>query len=124
MKYVIVILAVLISTTSFGQSKKINGNVTKDKVVKVENVKIEVSVDSADDLESNFKIEDLRELFKHSSENEAISIKIICNGKKRDDGIESHVSYKVDGNSNDIEGLIKSVEVIRKAAVKYYNDKK
>jgi hypothetical protein len=33
------------------------------------------------------------------------------------------VSYKVDGNSNDLDTFIATVEKIRTAAIKYYNNK-
>jgi hypothetical protein len=94
------------------------------EVTKVENMSIEVTVDSADDLESTFQVEDIIEILGDLSEDETISFKIICNGKKMSNGIKSHVSYKVDGNSNELDAFITTVEKVRTAAINYYNNKK
>ena len=41
----------------------------------------------------------------------------MSNGKK------SHISYTVEGNSNEPEAFLKSIEKIRTSAINYYNNK-
>jgi hypothetical protein len=121
--HVMIGLIFLCSILGFSQSVTTNGMVVKE-VTKVENMSIEVTVDSADDLESTFQVEDIKEILGDLSEDETISFKIICNGKKMSNGIKSHVSYKVDGNSNELDAFITTVEKVRTAAINYYNNKK
>lgn len=110
------------SITGFSQSAPANTLVVTE-TTKLENVSITATVDSAEDIESTFKVEDLKEVFEDLGANETLSFEIICNGKKMPNGVKSHVSYKIDGNSNDAEGFLKRVEKIRSAAIKYYNNK-
>jgi len=121
--YVLIGLIFLSSVKGFSQSATTNGVVVKE-VTKVENMSIAITVDSAEDLESTFQVEDIKEIVGDLSEDETISFKIICNGKKMSNGVKSHISYKIDGNSDDTEGFLKSVEKIRTAAINYYNNKK
>jgi hypothetical protein len=120
--HVMIGLVFLCSIMGFSQSVSTNGIVVKE-VTKVENMSIAITVDSADDLDSTFQVKDIKEILGDLSEDETISFKIICNGKKMSNGIKSHVSYKVDGNSNDLNTFIATVEKIRTAALKYYNNK-
>jgi len=121
-KNVIVCLALLISALGFSQSKPANGLVVKE-TPKVEQVSVVVTVDSAEEVESTFKLEDIKELIASSDDNETITFKIICNGKEMSNGLKSHMSYKVEGNSDDVEGFLKSVEKIKSSAIKYYQNK-
>ena len=121
--YVLIGLIFLSSVKGFSQSLTTNRVVVKE-VTKVENMSIAITVDSAEDLESTFQVEDIKEIVGDLSEDETISFKIICNGKKMSNGVKSHISYKIDGNSDDTEGFLKSVEKIRTAAINYYNNKK
>ena len=120
---VIIGLLLLCSITGFSQSLTTNGVVVKE-VTKVENMSIAITVDSAEDLESTFKVENIKEILEDLGEDETISFKVTCNGKKMSNGVKSHISYKIDGNSDDTEGFLKSVEKIRTAALNYYNNKK
>jgi hypothetical protein len=121
--YVLIGLIFLCSVKGFSQSVTTNGVVVKE-VTKVENMSIAITVDSAEDLESTFKVEDIKEILEDLGEDETISFKVTCNGKKMSNGVKSHISYKIDGNSDDTEGFLKSVEKIRTAAINYYNNKK
>ena len=122
MKNLITCLALLITAVGFSQSKNTNGIVVKE-TTKIENVSVTVTVDSAEDIESTFNIDDIDEIIDKAGDDETLSFKIICNGDRMSNGKKSHVSYKVDGNTSDKEGFKKSVEVIREAAIKYYNNK-
>jgi len=114
-------IALLATIFSFSQSKNSNGVV--NKTVKVENVGISVTVDSAEEIESTFKLEDMNEVLDLSSDNEELSFEIICNGKKMKNGVKSHISYKVEGNANDRDNFLNSVKIIRSAAINYYKNK-
>ena len=115
-------IAACMSTMAFSQSKSIKGVVIKEQI-KTEDISMSVTIDSAEDLEATFNLEDLKEIFDMSSPNQTVSFKLICNGEKMSNGIKSSVSYKVDGNSNQPEEFLKSVETIRDAAIKYYKNK-
>lgn len=122
-KILITSLALLISLAGFSQS--LSGKAYIDqKVTKVENMAVTITVDSAEELKSVFTIKDIKELMEESSKDESISVKIICNKKDQSTGIESQVSYKVEGNSDERKNFLKTVEKIRTAAIKYYDEKK
>ncbi len=122
MKNLITGFALLVAVLGFSQSKSTSGMVVKE-TVRVNNVAVVVTVDSADDIESTFKVEDFREILELSDDGEVVSFKIICNGDKMSSGVKSHVSYKVEGNSNDKETFLSGIEKIRTAAINYYNNK-
>ncbi|MFP4847004.1 hypothetical protein [Winogradskyella sp. PE311] len=122
MKNLITSLALVVTILGFSQSKSINGMVVKE-MTKVENVSITVEVDSAEEIKETFKIESIKEILESSSDNETIGFKIICNGDKMSNGKKSHISYAIEGNSDDIEGFLKSVEKIRSSAINYYKNK-
>ncbi|WP_296314120.1 hypothetical protein [Winogradskyella sp. UBA3174] len=122
MKNLITSLALIVTVLGFSQSKSTNGMVIKE-ITKVENVSVTVTVDSAEEIESSFRVEDIKEILESSSDNEIVSFKIICNGEKMSSGVKSHVSYKIEGNSNDMETFLFGIEKIRKAAINYYNNK-
>lgn len=122
MKNLIVCLALLFTTIGFSQSKTIKGMVVNE-TVKAKNLAITVTVDSADDIESTFKTEDIEEIFDHSANNEILTFKIICNSDTMSNGKKAHVSYEIEGKSDEREQFIKGVEKIRAAAIKYYKNK-
>ena len=106
----------------FSQSYTVKGIVVTE-TTQVENVSVAVTVDSAEDIESTFNIEDIKEILESSANNEVVSFKIICNGNYRSNGNKSSLSYRVEGNSNDQKRFLKSIKKIRKSAIKYYNNK-
>lgn len=122
MKNLITCLVVLVTTLGFSQSKSINGVVT-EHTTKIENIALIVTVDSAEEIESTFKLDSIKEILESSNDNETISFKIICNGDEMSNGKKSRMSYAIEGNSNDTESFLKSVEKIRASAIKYYKNK-
>ncbi|WP_299128063.1 hypothetical protein [uncultured Winogradskyella sp.] len=120
MKNLIICLALVITSIGFGQSKSLVKQV--DESVKVESVAVTVTVDSAKDIESSVKMEDIKEILKMSDTNETISFKIICNGKRMANGVKSHLSYSVEGNTDEPKKFLKSVEKIRTSAINFYNE--
>ena len=123
MKNLITVLALCFATSIFAQSQNLKGEV-KVTDVKIENVKIEVEVDSVEEIESSFTIEDFKQLLDETSEGEDLTFKIKCNGKKMSNGLKSSMSYEVKGNTSDKETFLENVAKLRKAAIKYYQSKK
>ena len=122
MKNLVTSLALIGVLFGFSQSKTTH-QIDNDDMVRVENVSVTITVDSAEEILSSFKVEDIKEVLETSSANEIVSFKIICNGEKMSSGVKSHVSYKIEGNSNDMEAFLFGIEKIRKAALNYYNNK-
>lgn len=120
---IITCLAIAISALSFGQTKSVKGDV-KLTDFKIENFKIEVEVDSAEEIKSTFTVDDFKEILEETGNNEDLEFKIKCNSEENANGTTSYVTYKVKGNTNDKKSFLKSVKKIRKAAIKYYNSKK
>ena len=122
MKKLFTSLALIVTVLGYSQSTTLNGEVEKP-TPKVEDVTISVTVDSAADIESTFNVEDIKEIFEVTGDNETITFKITCNGRTMSNGKKSHMSYTVEGNTNDPEAFLKSVEKIRTSAITYYNNK-
>ena len=123
MKTVFTILGLLIATVSFGQANHLEGKISTPNL-KLKDLSVSVTVDSAEDIESTFKMKDIKTIINEIEDNEDIAFKIICNGDKVPQGrTQSTLSYSVIGNTNDVNGFLKSVKTIRKAALKYYKNK-
>ncbi|WP_298900269.1 hypothetical protein [uncultured Psychroserpens sp.] len=122
MKNLLTILVLLVTAFSFSQSNGINGKVTSNDI-KVTDLSISVTVDSAEEVKSTFKIEDVKELLAEVGSDENITFEITCNGKAMSNGKKSKFSYKVNGSNKDIDGFLTNVKKMRKAAIEYYNKK-
>ncbi|WP_204346935.1 hypothetical protein [Psychroserpens algicola] len=122
MKTVITIIGLLITTLGFSQTNNIEANFTTQDT-KIRNLNVSVSVDSAEDVASTFNMKDIKTILNEVADNEDVSFEITCNGDVMSNGAKSTVSYRVNGNTKDIKGFLKSVKKIRKAAIKYYNNK-
>lgn len=122
MKNLVTCLIVLATTFGFSQIKIGNGMLVK-KTTKVENVAVTVTVDSVEDIEKTFKVEDINRILENTDDDEALSFKIVCNGKTMSNGKKAHLSYKIKGNSNEVDVFLKGVEKLRASAINYYNNK-
>lgn len=123
MKTIITSLAILISAFTFGQTLTGHTKTTTVKDTKITSFKIEVTVDDAKELESTFKVEDFREILNESEPGEEVTFKLTCNGRLLDNGVKSHVSYKIEGNTDNINDFLEGVKKIKEAAINYYNNK-
>ena len=112
------IIAITISTA---QSKKMTSNVSTESI-KLEDFKISVSVDSAEEIKSTFNVNDFRKMLSDIDINEKLSFEIVCNNKASK-GTTSKISYKVDGSSKDVNSFLRSIKKIRKSAINYYQNK-
>ncbi|WP_091420796.1 hypothetical protein [Formosa sp. Hel1_31_208] len=122
MKQVLTILGLLIATVSMSYAQDIKGQVTMEDI-QLKDLKVSVTVDSAKEVEAVFDLKDIKALLGEVKENEDISFEIICNGNNMSNGAKSTLSYSVTGNTKDINGFLKSLKKIRKAAIKYYQNK-
>lgn len=119
MKNVFTILGLLLVTLSFSQSKNLKGIIKNDEV-QINNLSILVTVDSAEEVESIFNMNDVREILETLVDNQEVSFEIICNGNLMTNGEKSTLSCKVNGKSDNIDLFLKSVKKMRQAAINYY----
>ncbi len=118
------VVALLMITFSFGQTQSLQGKTTtSSSEIKMENLQIEVVVDSAEEVKSTFTTKTIEELIGETAQGDEFSFKIICKGEKMSNGVKSQVSYKVKGNTEDKKEFLESVKKIRAAAIKYYESK-
>ena len=122
MKHLFTSLLFLWVTICFSQSDEVNSQLTSNNM-KISGLSISVSVDSAEEIESTFNIKNIQEILDKIDENEEVTFEIICNGDKMSNDVKSKLSYSINGNTNDIDGFIRSVRKIRNAAIKYYKNK-
>jgi hypothetical protein len=120
MKNLFTILAFISFTLASAQNNNLEGDVLDDKVT-LENLNIAVTVNSAKDIKSTFDVNDIKNIVLDVDDNEALSFAITCENTSNNSN--SHLTYKVKGNTNDLEGFIKSIRKIRKSAIKYYKNK-
>ncbi|WP_370392305.1 hypothetical protein [uncultured Winogradskyella sp.] len=123
MKNLILPLVLLIGIAGFSQTKSFEELEVK-KEVRAERVDVVVEVDSLEELESTFTVEDVKSVFELTSEDKDVSFKLVCNGEVMSNGKKSHMSYKIEGTSSDQEDFLERIDVIRKAAINYYKNKK
>ena len=122
MKNLFTVLALCVSVVIFAQTQNLKGEV-KITEVKVEYIKIEVEVDSAEEIESSFAIKDFESFLDEADEGEELSFKIKCNGEKMSNGVKSSMSYEIKGNTGDKKAFLDSIKKLREAAIKYYKSK-
>lgn len=113
MKTLFFIIALALSTSMFAQNSK------ESEKLDLSNLKVAMTVENLKELE-DFNPEDLREVFLEMNENEEIefSLKFIYPEQVKDPNIKKSFSYKLSGNSNEIEDLLNSITYIQKIAVK------
>jgi hypothetical protein len=122
MKNLILPLVLLFGVLVFGQAKLIKEVEVRKEVI-TERVDVSVTVDSVEELESTFTLDDIKEMFTLTTEGKDVSFELVCNGDLMSNGKKSYISYKIEGSSDDEEAFLKRVEVIRNAAIKYYRNK-
>ena len=125
MNHVFTILALLFSTISFAQNDNLNGKISveKEQTIAIRDLKLSVTVDSDEDIERTFSVEDIREIVEMADDNENITFEIFLEDKSVKEGVTKSVSYKVKGNTNEKDGFLESVKRIRNASLNFYTDK-
>jgi hypothetical protein len=119
MKNALTILALFAMALSFSQAKNLNGTISERNLI-VSNMAVSITVDSAEELEKTFKISDIEDFMQSLSENESISIEIVCNTKQDNANMNKSVTYKV--NANNRGDFLKYATKIRNAALAFYNN--
>lgn len=122
MKNLMTSLCLLVLTLGFGQTSKVDSS-TIMKNSKIKDIGVRVEVDSAEDLENSFKIEDLKDLLFLSSEGQDITLEIVCNSKIMPNGVNSSLTLKINGNTNKEEEFLRNVNKIRNMALKHFNSR-
>ena len=122
MKTVFTILGFLIVSISICYGQEVNKQITMEDI-ELRDVKISVTVDSAEEIKEVFQINDIRSLLKEVGDNEEVSFELVCNGETMSNGKLSSLTYKIDGNTNDIKDFINQIKIIRQGALKYYMNK-
>ncbi|MBR9913940.1 MAG: hypothetical protein GYB32_03785 [Algicola sp.] len=122
MKNLAVVLGIFLTTISYAQETSVDKEQVL-KEVKLKDFGVSISIDSAEELESTFTIADIREILGELNVNEDVSFEVVCNGDKMSNGKTTTLTYKVNGNTSDIDSFLKSVNKIRNAAINYYSNK-
>ena len=122
MKSSVTIFFLLLTIMSYAQPLNFN-NSQLVQVTKVSDLKISVTVDSVEDIESTLKIKDIRQSVNQVNDYENVSFEIVCQGEQMSNGKNSKLSYRINGNTEDVKGFLKSVKIIKKAAINYYKNK-
>ncbi|TBN02348.1 hypothetical protein EYD45_11590 [Hyunsoonleella flava] len=116
----LVTMLFLICVCSISAQTKMDEEVSKT-IVKFENLDISVTVNSLDDIKSTLDVNDIKAILADVDDNESLSFAMTC--KDETEGSNGYVTYKVKGDTDDIDSFIKSVKVIKKSAIKYYKNK-
>jgi len=114
-KISILSLFLLIPFLGFSQTE-----IEKEQV-KVEALGIEITVDSAEELDTIFKEEDLDELFEITEGNEDITFTLNCNFEEAKDKLKGHMTFTIKGKANNKEKLLIDINRAKASAIKFYN---
>lgn len=119
MKNVITLLVLV--CVSFGYSQTNLDEETLNTPLKFKNLNISIIVNSADDIKSTLNVSAIEDVIVDIDNNETLSFAITCENTSKNSN--SYLVYTVKGNTNDVDGFIKSVKKIKKSATKYYKNK-
>nr|WP_321225403.1 hypothetical protein [uncultured Psychroserpens sp.] len=122
MKTVFTFLGLFLATINFSQAQNLEAQLTTQDT-KITNLSVSVTVDSAQEVASTFKMKDIKKILDEVESNEDLTFEITCNGDEVANGVASKVSYRVTGNSNNKQEFLKMIKKIRKAAITYYDNK-
>lgn len=120
-KKVVICLALTLTTLGYAQSQ-LNSKTSNVSQVKITNFDVVVTVDSEEDIEKTFKLEDIENLLKETEQDEVISFSLICNGDMMSNGKRSTMTYSFEGNSSKPEEFLTIVSKLRKSAINYYKN--
>ena len=114
MKKVITLLLLFFISASIGQELSSKEN------LKLNNLKVELSVDSLDDLKE-FKVKDLKSIFSEVKANADLEFNLVCNNPESYNNRK--ISYKIKGNSNKPKEFLKLISKLKQKAKIYYKNK-
>lgn len=123
MKQVFTMLTLLIVTTTFAQSDNLAGIISEEKenTMVVRDLKISITIDSAEDIDKTFSIKDIQDIIEIADADENISFEILLKDKSGKEGVSKSISYKIEGNTDEKDSFIAFVRRIRNASKEFYN---
>lgn len=122
MKTVIKFLICVMTTVGMAQTVT-TVELEEEKEVKINEISVSISVDSAEEVMSTFDIKDIKELIAEVESNKDLNFEITCNNQNTTSGTPSSLTYRIKGNSDDQKKFIKGIKELRQAAIKYYKNK-
>jgi len=118
MRSTITLLLLFCYTLFFSQ------NNSKENELIFENLKLEMTIDTDNDLKE-INLNDIKSIFKQSKINQPIEFKVHCNNITNINAkLITDLSFKVNGNSNEIDSFMKKIKTIKNSIKKYYNNQK
>jgi hypothetical protein len=114
-KKVFICFFVLLSTLGYSQSKIANQN------TKIEAFSIEVSVNSAEEIETALSPKNLEAFFKLIEADEGMTFKLNCSFNETKDKLKGDMTYTVKGKGSDKKQFVKNVEKAKTTALKFFN---
>jgi len=89
-----------------------------------ENLKLEMTLNSYNDIKE-INLTEIKSIFKQSKTNQPIEFQAHCkNIKNKKINAITDLSFKVNGNSNDLKSFMTKIKAIKKSIKKYYNNQK
>lgn len=122
MRHLFTIIVLLVVTTGYGQSNPVKDEVSSE-VVKKEGFSVTLDVHSAEELESKFKTIDIKEILSLLGEFQKFTFEIICNEENSSGKLKQKISFKLDGNSTDINDWTARIEKMKTLAIAFYKNK-
>ncbi|WP_115462265.1 hypothetical protein [Winogradskyella aurantiaca] len=117
MKKLFTILGLSLGVLTFAQENDLHVSYSENNF---EDVKMEITIDSAEELEATFQVDDIKELLDLTW-GQSATFKITCRGELMSNGKPSTMSYEIEKGDMSDKEFIKMVKKIRKAALHYYN---
>jgi hypothetical protein len=117
MKTLVTILGLSLGSMLFAQKTSMT-NAVNHKQINQE-VTMEVTVDSAEDLEQTFKVQDIIDLME-MAEGSSARFKLTCRGERMSNGEFATMSYAIEKGDISDKEFVKMVKQLRKAAIAYY----
>ena len=119
MKKLFTILGLSLGVLGFAQESNFN---LDNAETTVSNIAMEVTVDSVEDLESTFKMKDLKEMLEFTGSKD-MTFKLTCRGELMSNGKFSTMSYEVEKGEMSDKQFIRLVKELRKSAIEYFKNK-
>jgi len=115
MKKLFTIFGLIAGVVAFAQEN--NVKISLDET-QFNEVSMELTIESAEDLEETFKMEDLVELMDMSNGKSA-KFKLTCRGERMTNGEFSTMSYAIEQGNMTEKEFIRVVKKLRKSAIQY-----
>lgn len=122
MRHLITILILLVASTGFSQTN-LDEEEMSSEVSHKESFSVTLDVDSAEELESKFNTIDIKEILSLFDEFQQFTFEIICNEENSSSKLKEKRSYKLDGNSSNINDWLPRIEKMKNLTIQFYKNK-